>query len=221
MKVTDEGPLASLRNEGARRARGRYLIFIDDDVIAYPGWLHSIISTFESRRVSGVSGPAIVRGDYRRNRAVFKYGWLNRLFMDGQSMLPGRISRAGAWTTGATEPSCSYDGPVQFLEACNMAYLRHDFDLHGGFDEAYLGVGDWSEPDLAFRIRQVGGKLWFTKEAALEHQPSKSGAFKKRGKDAPNRMANYELFSRRWIKPCFQHTVYKTLLRTYYALQAA
>jgi len=216
IKVTEEGELASLRNEGARRARGKYLIFIDDDVICGERWMESILRTFSTYDVAGVSGPAIIKKHYRRNRDVFKYGWINGLFMDGKQLLPGHITTSGAWTTGATREDCDYEGPVEFLEACNMAWNTDIFNELGGFDTSYKGIGDWSEPDLAFRVRQAGHSLWFSRDAALEHQPSKSGAFKKRRSDSGNRMANYELFSNRWIKPHWKHNLYKFILRSYY-----
>lgn len=220
IKVTEEGHLAALRNKGAERARGKYLVFIDDDVVTSKGWMESIVRTFKERDVAGVSGPAVVRGDFRRNRDVFKYGWINNLFMDGKQMLPGHISTSGAWTTGACREDCDYEGPVHFLEACNMAFRADVFRSSGGFDEAYKGVGDWSEPDLAFRIRQAGGSMWFSRDAALEHRPSKSGAFKKRLSDSRNRMANYELFASRWVKPHWKHDLYKQFLRAYYATRS-
>ena len=217
IKVEEEGPLAEIRNEGASRARGSILIFIDDDVVCSPGWFDGILRGFRGN-VGGVTGPAVVRGNYRRNRDVFKYGWINNLFMDGRKMLPGHISRSGAWTTGATE-ECGYEGDVEFLEACNMAFTRDLFFEHNGFDTSYKGVGDWSEPDLAFRIRKSGYRMWFSKDARLEHRPSCSGAFKKRKSDSGNRLHNYELFSKRWIKPYWKHSLYKGILRTYYALK--
>lgn len=215
--VKEEGPLAELRNKGSRRARGKYLIFIDDDVICDPGWMEAIINTFRARDIAGVSGPSFIRGRYRRNRDMFRGKWLyDILFLRGQSHLPGHIAKSGAWTTGATNENCSYEGPVEFLEACNMSFRADVFADNGGFDESYKGVGDWSEPDLSFRIREDGHSLWFSRDARLEHQPSKSGAFKKRLGDSRNRMANYELFSKRWIEPCKEHDFYKWFLRSYY-----
>ena len=221
--VTEEGELAKLRNEGAKRARGKYLIFIDDDTVCDPGWLEWIIATFDKdESIAGMSGPSFITSEFRKNRDIFRnpvIKWLyDQLFLSGRAHLPGNITESGAWTTGAANKNCSYEGPVHFLEACNMAFRREVFEEMGGFDEAYKGVGDWSEPDLAFRIRKAGYKLWFSRDARLEHRPSKSGAFKKRLHDSRNRMANYELFASRWVKPCRQHSLYKQFLKAYYAL---
>lgn len=226
IKVTEEGPLAKLRNEGAKRARGKYLIFIDDDVVCSPEWLEAIIKTFQtSEEIGGVSGPAVITPFFRRNRDIFRFSafkWLyDLIFCFKQSHLPGHITKSGAWTTGACRESCDYEGPVDFLEACNSAYRADVFRLVHGFDETYLGVGDWSEPDLAFRIKEIGYNLWFTRDAKLEHRPSKSGAFKKRLSDSRNRLANYEQFAHRWVKPCWQHNLYKWFLRTYYRCRGA
>ena len=117
---------------------------------------------------------------------------------------------------GAVREDCQYWGPVQFLEACNIAFRRDAILQLGGFDEAYLGVGDWSEPDLAFRVREKGGHLLFTPRARLHHYPSRTGAYKKRRADSPRRLANYERFAKKWVKPHWRHTMYKGFLRLYY-----
>lgn len=224
IKVTEEGELAALRNQGARRARGKFLIFIDDDVICSPGWLQSIVSCFGvSADIGGVSGPSVITKTFRENRDIFRfhfYKWLyDIVFCGGRSDLPGHITKSGAWTTGASEESCSYEGYVHFLEACNMAFRTDVFRACNGFDETFKGIGDWSEPDLSFRIRAAGYYLWFAGDARLEHRPDKSGAFKKRSSDSGNRLANYELFASRYVKPCFEHDLYKWFLRTYYGIK--
>lgn len=220
IKVTEEGPLAELRNSGAKRAKGDILCFIDDDVICSPGWYEGIVKAFDNPEIAGVSGPAIITKQFRRNRDIFRFKWIHDLFSGELCSLPGHFSKAGTWTMGACEESCDYEGEVEFLEACNMAYRADVFRDFRGFDTEYKGVGDWSEPDLSFRIRRAGHKLWFSRNAKLEHQPSVSGAFKKRKSDSGNRMANYELFSKRWIEPCWQHRLYKKFMRTYYEIKS-
>ncbi len=226
IQVTEEGPLAALRNEGARKAKGKYLVFIDDDVWCRPGWLQAIVEVFErSQLVGGVSGPSTIPAKFRGNRDIFGFKifkWFyDIIFCPGQSHLPGHITKSGAWTTGAADEKCQYEGKVDFLEACNMSFRADIYNDLNGFDEQYKGVGDWSEPDLGFRVREAGYCLWFSRDARLEHRPSKSGAFKKRSSDARNRLANYELFSSRWVKPCWQHQLYKQFVRIYYAFKTA
>jgi len=222
--VKEEGPLAKLRNEGAKRAKGDILVFTDDDIIASPKWLSAINKEFEDKQdIGGVSGPSFISREFRRNRDIFKFKFFksvyDKFFCDGLSHLPGHITKSGAWTTGACDEKCDYQGEVEFLEACNMAFRADIFYAIGGFDESYLGVGDWSEPDLSFRVRRAGYHLWFSRDARIEHQPSKSGAYKKRAGDR-SRLTNYEKFAFKWIKPNFKHTLYKLFLRIYYAFKA-
>lgn len=226
IRVTEEGPLAKLRNKGAAQAKGKYLVFIDDDVVAPSGWLESIVKIFDSKpAVGGVSGPAIIPRSHRKNRDLFRFRSIkffhDLIFLGWGRRIPGHFSRAGAWSTKSSEERCSYEGEVQFLEACNMAFRTDVFRVVGGFDEAYLGIGDWSEPDLAFRVKRAGFRLWFSRNARLYHLPSRVGAFRKRKFQSDIRLSNYELFSKRWIKPCREHSLYKRFLKFYYAIASS
>jgi GT2 family glycosyltransferase len=210
--IKEEGPLAKIRNIGAKRASGKYLCFIDDDVVCSPHWLESLQCAF-GRGFKGVTGPSIVKGEHRKNRDCFKFPvhWFS-------SKRPGVISAFGQWSLESCKEGCSYEGPVDYLEACNMSFESKAFWSVNGFDEQFGGVGDWSEPDLCFRLRAEGHNLWFSRDAVVEHRPSKSGAYKKRLVKC-DRMENYLLFSERWISPSFRHTFYKFVMRTYFKLK--
>jgi GT2 family glycosyltransferase len=222
--VTDDGPLATIRNAGARRSRGKYFIFIDDDVSCEPGWCNAIIQTFrEKKDVGGVSGPSRISSESRQSRDIFRYKFFRKIYdlflgRAGRNT-PGYISKAGAWSLAACEEGCNYEGPVMYLEACNMAFRRSAFEKVGGFDEIYNGVGDFSEPDLCYRIRQRGYALWFSPRAKLHHEPSQVGAYGKRERDSQNRLQNYFTFSRRWVKPSCEHELFKLFIRGYYAFK--
>jgi GT2 family glycosyltransferase len=172
--VTEEGPLAEIRNLGAKRARGQYLSFIDDDVVCSPEWLEALSGAF-GKGYAGVSGPSFSTREFRKNRDCFKFpvSWFG-------ANTPGRLSAWGQWSLKATSKRCRYEGEVEYLEACNMSFEREAFWSVNGFDEHYRGIGDWSEPDLCFRLRAKGHKLWFSRDAVVEHRPSQSGAYKKR-----------------------------------------
>jgi len=219
--VTEEGSLANCRNLGARKASGDYLAFIDDDVIVHPKWLRFIVQNFKSvPKIGGVTGPSIIRPEYRNNRDILKYEKLYKaLFLRGVEQ-PGQISNAGAISLlGCSD--IGYGGTVDYLEACNMTFRRSVFEEAGGFDEGYSGVGDWSETDLCFKIRALGYKLWFDPNVRLFHNPSPNRLNLWKKGEAVRRYSNYCKFSHRWIKPSLEHSIYKKIVKGYlYASEA-
>ena len=99
-----------------------------------------------------------------------------------------------------------------------MAFRTEALRAVGGFDEGFEKLGEWCEPDVAYRLREhyLGSQLWFTPRAALFHQPSQQGVYRQRFQTR-TRMANYLRFAKRWVRPCWQHTLYKLFLRVYFA----
>lgn len=212
--------LAQARNTGLSYSRGRIISFIDDDTIPYPDWTKEIHNTFnESLDVGGVSGPTfipqeliakrdILRFHNRENENIF-WKIVRRIYtsfvLEDKASSVGRIFRSGAFSLGsnykeATEEMSSCV-EVDYLEACNMSFRKDILDRIGGFSPEYKGIGDWSEPDLAFRVRRENYKLLFNPKAALIHQISQEGVYVDRGKDSYQRMKNFTHFYFKWIKP--------------------
>ena len=220
--VTEKGELAQLRNKGWRSSNCEIVVFIDDDTICEPTWLSSILLAFCDESVGGVTGPAIIREEEKASRDIFKFKAVKRFydwfFCEGKEALPGHLSVAGAWTTGASLETCSYEGEVNFLEACNSAYRLDALKAVNGFDESYRGVGDWSEPDCSLRIRNLGYTLLFTQGAKLYHEVSQSGAYASRLRDN-TRYQNYRLFAKRWVKPHWKHWCYLRFLECYFLIK--
>lgn len=196
-------------------------MFIDDDVTCSSNWLATIVNVLDSNpAVSGVSGPAVIPEEAKFNRDIFKHKLFKKFydsfFCDGREYLPGHITKSGAWTTGASLETYDYEGEVDFLEACNMAFRRDVFNQVGGFDEIYKGCGDWSEPDICYRIKELGYKLYFHPKAKIYHNLAPLADYKVGKKQFGTRMENYEVLSQRWIKPHWKHSLYKLFMKGYY-----
>lgn len=218
---SERGELAAIRNRGLRAARAPVVGFIDDDTVTHPRWLEGILGEFRRRpQVVGVTGPTTIPPAFRQHRDLFRYPLLKRaydyLFLDRPDV-PGRLSRSGACPTISNEPTCTYDGPVDYLEACNMAFRTDAIHAVGGFDEAYRDLGEWSEPDLCARLRGRHGPtcLWFSQSVRLEHRPAPGAATLRRAV-VGSRLHNYRLFSRRWVPPSVAHATYWGFLYAYY-----
>lgn len=209
--------LTKAANLALRQAAGRIFIRTDDDVVMDKGWLKAIVDTFESsRKVGGVTGPAVIPAKYRTNRDLliieqrFRLGsplWklIGRFYfgylMDNKQYKSGLWLDSGAFSFGSNFP-LSRKFPqheVANLEPCNYAVRTNLLKAVGGFDPIYSGVGENHEADATFKIRGLGYKLMFNPKASLNHCPSRQGFYEDRP-SSYSRMLNFIIFYKRNIK---------------------
>jgi len=216
--IPQEGEgLISARNSGWKAAGGSIVTFTDDDVVATPAWLKEIARAFcSSSKIGGVSGPTIIPKERLAYRDLFyfysrgSFPWsiacklYEKFFLEGEPRAVGRIFKCGQFSPGASYRDClnlKYLVDVDYLEACNMSFRKDLVEKVGGFDQHYLGVGDWSEPDLAFKIKGLGYRLVFNSAATVYHLVSREGVYQRRNTDSRNRMHNFVYFYLKNVKP--------------------
>jgi glycosyltransferase involved in cell wall biosynthesis len=241
LKVVKEGGLIRAMNEALKLSSGDIVIRTDDDVIFSKDWLKSIFETFsEDPNIGGVSGPTVIPEKYKNSRDLFFYenkmrngsifwrllGYIYyEYFMEGQVFRVGYWCKSGCFTIG-TNFSDSMQQSVQIitnLEACNWAVRRNLLVKIGGFDPIFTGVGEYHEPDAAFKIMNLGYRLVFNPRAMLNHCPSTEGFYKDRPSSYP-RMINFIIFYMRHIKPntldkFFRFSCYLVFLNAFYTVQ--
>ena len=167
--VQREEGLVAARNAGWRRAKGDIVAFIDDDVFLNTNWVEEIQRYFSNSEVVAVIGGVITQKGNRDN------DWSNPILVKFFDRIGG-------------------------IQACNMAFRRSVLEQVGGFDEVYSkGVGEWSEPDLVYKVKKIGLVLHNNK-AMLLHTPSKQGIYQQRGEHSYWRMRNFKVFCKRWLK---------------------
>lgn len=234
--------LAKAANQALKQARGKIFIRTDDDVIMSKGWLLAIFDTFSKNKdVGGVTGPTVIPVAFRKNRDLFiieerfKKGnvfWklIGHLyfgyFLEGQPRQVSHWFESGAFGLGSNFPEVKKEKPheVTNLEACNFSVRTSLLKKVGGFDTFYSGVGEYHEPDAAFKIKKLGYKLVFNPKASLNHCPSTQGFFNDRP-ESFSRMVNFIVFYRRHIKldslrKFFHFIPYLLFLNSYYIYTA-
>ena len=143
------------RNTGAAASRGDLLAFLDDDAIASPNWLESLLQHFKDPEVVGAGGRLEPLWTTRRPQ------WFPQEF---------------DWAVG-----CSYLGMpesaamVRNVWSNAMAIRRQAFDAVGGFRDDFGKIGAWSRPedtDLCLRTAECyGGGTWiYEPNAIVVHQ---------------------------------------------------
>ena len=118
---------ARARNLGAAAARGRWLLFLDDDIVAPPGLLAAHLDLLQRHPGDGVIGFAVTAPE------LVDAPHLRYLDTRGVARLP-----AGP-------------APARYFVTQNASVPRQAFVDVGGFDEAFRAYG-FEDMEVAFRL---------------------------------------------------------------------
>lgn len=153
----DEGfRLALARNRGALAARGRYLVFLDGDVVPRYRFVQAMRASaqrgwFVAGRRLELSRPLTERV-LTEDAPIHRHSlldWLRfRKDVSSLSVLTSRDRR----TVGSTAPEFEPHGRAYgFL----LGVAREDFERANGYDSRFVGWGE-EDVDLAMRLRRLG-----------------------------------------------------------------
>ncbi|MDP4299062.1 glycosyltransferase [Leptothrix discophora] len=131
------------RNSAVRNSNGEYIAFIDDDEIASPGWLASLVNVAKATGADAVLGPVLP--EYPPNTAT----WIKRTrFFDRPRYKTGEVLSAN-------------DG-----KTCNALLKRSILNTDQVFDEklAFTGSEDF---ELFYRLKKFGRIFVWSDEAVV------------------------------------------------------
>ncbi len=136
------GPAAA-RNAGAERARGRYLVFLDDDCTLPPDWMRAAISRLrQDCATGGRTVNCLTKNLFSESSQMlidYLYEYYNR---DSQN--------------------------ARFVTSNNLIIPRETFIGMHGFDVEFTDVGA-EDRDLCDRLRQAGFQIVYSPEIVVRH----------------------------------------------------
>ena len=147
-------------NSVAERARGHYVVMLNNDVRVVTGWLDEMIGSFSLFPKAGLVGSKL-------------------FYPDGSLQEAGGIiwQDGSAWNYGRDDdpnrPQYSYARQVDYISGASIAVPTDLWHSLGGFDEAYVPAY-CEDSDLAFRIRDAGHEVWMQPLSRVIHYEGKT-----------------------------------------------
>jgi GT2 family glycosyltransferase len=158
--------LPQAKNYGVQQAKGEVVVFIDDDVIIEPHWLHAHVKNFQDARIGGISGRVLEEGVPVVNTTDV-----------------GRVTR---WGRVINNRTATVRTEIEWASGGNSSFRRELIEEAGGFDESFHGNAIFEDTDFSFRLRQLGYIIYFDPEAAIIHLAIPQGGCETRKKDRCN-----------------------------------
>lgn len=150
--ISHTGPrgFAPTCNAGARAARGRRLLFVNDD-LEFEATTVATLDRFLDDPAIAAVGPNVWSERLGRSESGSRLEWRRGVLDTRQEALPA----SGIWD-------------VPYLSGAALALRRDEFERAGGFDER-LAPYYWEDVDLCLRLR-AGRRLVVVGDAIVHHR---------------------------------------------------
>jgi|GEM_PF-1718817 len=160
-------------NQGAAASTGRYILFLNNDTVALPGWLEMLIKAIEKDKKIGVVG----------SKLLFPDGTIQHAGVAIAQNAPCPLSPFHLYhRSHADLPEALKSRDYQVVTGACLLIRRELFFSINGYDTNY--INGFEDVDLCFKVRERGLRVVYSPESVLYHHESVSdGRFKNTGEN--------------------------------------
>jgi len=142
-------------NHAAKQARGKYILFLNNDTQVQENWLQPLVDLIEQDECIGMVGSKLIYPNGKLQEA----GGI--LWRDGS-----------AWNYGNSRsslmPEFNYVKEVDYISGAAIMIRRALWESLGGFDERFAPAY-CEDSDLAFSVRAAGYKVMYQPQSVVVH----------------------------------------------------
>lgn len=147
-------------NNASKFAKGKYILFLNNDTQVQQNWLRPLIDLIESNDTIGMVGSKLVYSDGTLQEA----GGI--IWRDGSGWNYGR-------NMDAMLPEYNYVKEVDYISGASIMIRADLWKRLGGFDELFAPAY-CEDSDLAFQVRKAGYKVMYQPLSVVVHFEGKS-----------------------------------------------
>jgi len=140
-------------NRAVQRAKGPFVVFLNDDTSVRDQWLDSSVALIEKNTEIGAVGSVLLN----TNGSIQDAGCL--IWRDGSVALLDHVLLNGH------EPATR---PALYCSAAAILVRKEVFEIVGGFDPGYFPAY-YEDVDLCFKFRSEGFETWINTDSRVEH----------------------------------------------------
>ena len=142
-------------NHAATKARGKYLVFLNNDTQVQKGWLEELLFVFRHHKNVGLVGSKLIYPDGKLQEA----GGI--IWQDGSGWNYGNMNNR-------MRPEYNYVKETDYISGASIMIFNELWGSIGGFDEMY-SPAYCEDSDLCFEVRKRGYKVMYQPFSVVVH----------------------------------------------------
>jgi len=171
-------------NNASKSAKGKYIVFLNNDTLVKPEWLKWFVKTMEESPDVGLVGAKVVFATGKLQEAG------SIVFKDGSAMNYGREDDPEL-------PQYNYFKDVDYGSGCSICVRSELWAKAGGFDARYAPAY-YEDTDFSVQVRQMGYRTVYQPRTEIIHFEGVSHGTDLSEGIKKNQVKNQHIFLDKW-----------------------